>query len=411
MTDTSCKSRTILLIDQNAYFASVEQVCNPLLRGKPVIVCGQGRTIVTTASYEARAFGIKTGMTLPEARKLCPKVIPVVANVDKYIDTSHRIHKIFLEFTNKVEVFSIDECFLDVTDCLLYWGGAKKICLRIKELMLQRTGLKCSIGVGPNKIVSKIAAKMKKPDGLTIIMEPDIPKTFSILPVEKLQGVGIGGKISEKLKMLGIHTARQLGDASDQMLSAEFGIMGIFYKNIGRGRGDSEVKLYDAQGPVRSVGHSHTMANDTRDLDVIRSYLQMLCEKTATRMREYGLMGRTVCFYARYSDFNGFGKQRTMKHYFNHGTEILDVAWGIFKEVLPLKQPVRLVGVSITNVSKLTGQQTLFSDTQKNDKLMQVMDEINEKFGDSTIKPMSLLTAEKLGILERCGVISTRLIR
>jgi hypothetical protein len=100
-----------------------------------------------------------------------------------------------------------------------------------------------------------------------------------------------------------------------------------------------------------------------------------------------------------------------MKHYFNHGTEILDVAWGIFKEVLPLKQPVRLVGVSITNVSKLTGQQTLFSDTQKNDKLMQVMDEINEKFGDSTIKPMSLLTAEKLGILERCGVISTRLIR
>jgi DNA polymerase-4 len=187
--------------------------------------------------------------------------------------------------------------------------------------------------------------------------------------------------------------------------------MGIFYKNIGRGRGDSEVKLYDAQGPVRSVGHSHTMANDTRDLDVIRSYLQMLCEKTATRMREYGLMGRTVCFYARYSDFNGFGKQRTMKHYFNHGTEILDVAWGIFKEVLPLKQPVRLVGVSITNVSKLTGQQTLFSDTQKNDKLMQVMDEINEKFGDSTIKPMSLLTAEKLGILERCGVISTRLIR
>jgi DNA polymerase-4 len=403
--------RKILLVDMNAYFASVEQQCNPSLRGKPIVVCGEGRTIAVTASYEARAFGIKTGMTIPECRALCPAVIPVVGNLDKYVDTSLRIHKIMLDYTDKVEVFSIDECFLDVTEEEKFFGGAVEIAKKIKQRIKSELGLLCSVGVAPNKVVAKIAAKSKKPDGLTEVAPENVASFMENLPVEKLQGVGIGGQLSEKFKSLGIHTAKQLGDADVMTLTGHFGVLGRVYKNIGLGRDYSPVKSYHDKTPVKSVGHSHTLPKDTYDLDVIKSYMLMLCEKTASRLREYKLMGRTMFLMIRWGDFDMMGHRITMKHYFNAGTEMCENAWKIFERELPLKKPVRLIGLSISNLSACDKQQYLFDDMQKRQKLLEVMDEINIKYGGFTVKPVTLLTAEKYGIQKRCGIISTRLMK
>src|ERR1035437_1243370 len=300
---TGDKERKILLVDMNAYFASVEQQCNPELRGKPIVVCGEGRTIVTTASYEARRYGVKTGMNLYEAKRACPFVIPVIGNIDKYVSTSLQIHKILLEYTDRVEVFSIDECFMDLTDVERFWGGGEKIALRIKQSIKKQFGLTCSIGIAPNRVVAKIAGKYKKPDGLTILTAEEVPAFMAKLTVDQLQGVGLGNKVAQKLKYMGINTAKQLGEADADMLKARFGVMGRFYKNVGLGIDHTPVKSYSDEPPVKSVGHSHTLPEDTYDLSVVKSFLLMLSEKTAARLRGYKLTGRTVYLTVRFDDF------------------------------------------------------------------------------------------------------------
>ncbi|HRU39092.1 MAG TPA: DNA polymerase IV, partial [Candidatus Goldiibacteriota bacterium] len=389
--------RKILLVDMNAYFASVEQQCNPALRGRPIVVCGEGRTIAVTASYEARAFGIKTGMTIPECRRLCPHVIPVVGNLDKYIDTSLRIHKIMLDFTDRVEVFSIDECFMDVTEEEKFFGGAAEIAKKIKQRIKNELGLLCSVGIAPNKTVAKLAAKSKKPDGLTEVEPEAVASFMENLPVEKLQGVGIGRHLSEKFRSLGIFTAKQLGEADVMMLTGHFGVLGRTYRNIGLGRDFSPVKLYNDKAPVKSVGHSHTLPADTRDISVIKSYMLMLCEKTAARLREYGLMARTVFLMIRWDDFDMMAQRTTLKHYFNSGAEICENAWKIFERAMPLKKAVRLIGVSVSGLSACDKQQYIFEDMQKRQRMLLAMDEINQRYGGFTARPAALLTAEKYG--------------
>ncbi len=408
---TQSPERTIFLIDMNAYFASVEQNCNPSLRGKPIGVCGQGRTIITTASYEARAYGVKTGMTIPEARKLCPRLIPVVGNLDKYVDTSIRIHKILLDYTDKVEVFSIDECFMDLTTTEKLFGGGEKAAMEMKKRIKDELGLLCSIGIAPNKVVAKIAAKSKKPDGLVIVREADVPAFMENLPVSKLQGVGIGRQLERKFLSLGIDTAKKLGMADERMLKDNFGILGRMYKNIGLGKDSSDVKGYNYESPVKSVGHSHTLPADTMDISVIRSFLLMLSEKTAVRLREYKLLGRTAFLAVRFEDFEMHCSRATLHHYFNSGVELFEEAWKIFEKLMPLKKKVRLLGVSISNTATGHGQQYLFENMERKQKLMEVMDEINNKYGAFTLKPSSIIKAEKHGILERCGIMSTRLIK
>jgi DNA polymerase-4 len=401
--------KTILLIDMNSYFASVEQVCNPGLQNKPVVVCGRGRTVVVTASYEAREYGIKTGMTIPEAKKLCPSVVIVHANLDKYIDTSLKIHKIFLDFTDRVEVFSIDECFMDVTDVQDRFGGAENIARTIKQRLKNDFGLTCSIGIGPNKAIAKIAAKMKKPDGLIIVRQSDVKDFLKELPVEKMQGIGIGRQLSEKLKKIGINTAAELGGASSMLLTACFGIMGHVYKNIGLGIDYSPVKSYYDKPRVKSIGHSYTFPRDTKDIEVIKSYFLMLSEKVGVRLRDYKMSGKTICIFVKFFDFSHVMKRKTYQNYFNSGLEIFEKALEIFEtNLFPLSKKVRLAGVSVSGLSKITTQGYLLEEPQKTQNLIKTVDEINSKYGEFTIKPLSMKIAENFGILDRCGVLGSR---
>lgn len=403
--------RVILLVDMNAYFASVEQRSNPFLRGKPIIVCGEGRTVVTTASYEAREYGIRIGMTLPEAKKFCPGVIIVYGNPQKYIDTSLGIHRILLEFTDQVEVFSIDECFLDITYLSRHGSSPKEVSNKIKERLKDEFGLTCSIGIGPNKLIAKLASKMQKPDGLVEIRKEDIQDLFSRLPVEELQGVGVGNKLAEKLKSLGIGTAKELGEASISLLTAHFGIWGYHLKKMGKGEDDSRVVGYCEDEREKSIGHSYTFPKDTWDLAVIKSYLRMLSEKVGVRLREADLMGRTISLMVRHSDFNTFIRQHSLGYYIKAGFEIYSTAYKIFEGILPLKKAVRLLGVSISNLSVDEEQQLLFRSMEREKRLVEAVDMINEKYGQFTLKPSSLLIAERFGMEERCGMIGRYLVQ
>jgi DNA polymerase IV len=403
--------RTIFLIDMNSYFASIEQVSNPALRGKPIVVCGEGRTVVTTASYEARAYGVKTAMTLPEARKHCPHLIPVIANVDKYVDTSLKIHKIFLDFTEQVEVFSIDECFLDLTHLVKRGFTPRDIAVEIKKRIWDELHLKCSVGIGPNKVVAKLAAKMQKPDGLTEIRQEAVRGIFAGMKVEEFQGIGVGGRISERLRMLGLETGKQVSEASTDLLTYHFGVIGHYLKRAARGEDSSRVKKYSEEEPIKSVGHSHTLTSDTWDMNVVRGYLMMLCEKTGERLRKARLAGRTVSLYVRWADFDSFSKQYTLGHFIKTSYDIYRTAYKLFEGVMPLRKAVRLLGVSIGNVIADQKQQYLFEDMNKRELLANTVDELNKKYGSFTVKTTSVLVAEKFGILERCGLIGRYILK
>lgn len=387
--------RAIIHIDMNAYFASVEQRSNPNIQGKPVVVTGEGRSVVVTASYEARAYGIKTGMNVYEAQRLCPHAVVVYADFDKYISTSLKIHKILLNFTDRVEVFSIDECFMDVTGSVGLFGPPREIAMRIKEELKRELGLTCSVGIATNKLLAKLASDMQKPDGLVVIKPEEVQELLDKLPVEEL--CGIGEKMAQHLRGLGIKTAGELGRANIDMLVNYFGFIGYHLKEMGKGIDNSIVKRYEEKAEIKSIGHSYTLHFDTWDMEIVLSYLRLLSEMVGFRLRKYGMVGRTLSLTLRYSDFSTFIRQSNSGVALYNGWQIYEKAKRVLKGFLPLKKPVRLLGVSVSLLEKNPHQGHLFHEMGKFDKVAEAMDRINEKFGDFTIKPLSLLIAEKYG--------------
>ena len=209
--------RTVMHIDMNSFFASVEQAANPNLKGKPIIVTGsQQRTVVLTASYEARKFGVKTGMMLHEAKRLCPALIMVPADNRKYTHTSSQIMKMMQDYTPEVEVFSIDEAWLDVTHSLGIFGSAENIAYQIKSRIRHQFDITCSIGIAPNKLLARLASEMQKPDGLTIITPEDVSRILETMPIKEL--CGIGKKTERQLNLMGIRTCGELGRCDEQRL-------------------------------------------------------------------------------------------------------------------------------------------------------------------------------------------------
>ncbi len=209
----------------DAFFASVEQQANPHLRGRPIAVVGSGaRTVITTASYEARKFGVKTGMNIYEAKKACPHLIFVTGDNEKYTHTCKELTKIYNRFTPDMEVYSIDEAFLDITTTHHLFGGPETIGALIKKTIKDRFGINCTVGIGPNILIAKLASDISKPDGLRWIRPEDVPDVLEHLPVKELWG--IGSKITERLAALGIRTCGELGRASASLLRNRFGIIG-----------------------------------------------------------------------------------------------------------------------------------------------------------------------------------------
>ncbi|MBD3182804.1 DNA polymerase IV [Candidatus Poribacteria bacterium] len=383
-------SRAILHLDMDAYFASVEQVSNPFIRGKPVIITGVGeRTIVVTASYNARKYGIKTGMTVYQAKRLCPGVIRVPDNLEKYVYTTLKIREILIGFTDRVKMYSIDKFFMDLTRKIKKYNTPEDMLKEIKLRIKRETKLKCSCGLAPNKLLAKLGSNMEKPDGLVIIYPEKVMDILKKLPVDKLHGIGKSTGI--RLRQMGIAKASDLGNAPPDLLKSHFGFSGHILRLMGNGIDNSKVPCYWEHRKEKSIGHYHTLPFDTLDMDLIKACILMLCLRVTTRMRDKKRSAKTVALTVRYSDFTTFSRRKTVGYFMETMQGIYNICLKILESIGELTKPVRLLGVTLSGLAEGGRQLYLLDDLEKESRLNKAISEINDKFGDFTIKPASIL--------------------
>ena len=377
----------------DAFFASVEQRDNPALRGKPIAVTGGGeRTVITTSSYEARAYGVKTAMTTYEAKRLCPDIIFVVGNNRKYAEICTRLEEICRRFTPDIEIYSIDEVFLDITGSHHLFGGPETLARALKASAKDELGLTCTIGMGPNILIAKLASDLAKPDGLRWIEEEAVPSVLERLPVKKLWG--IGPRTEKKLRAMGITTCGDLGRAPLSSLTKTFGVVGAHLKAMGNGKLERPLET-DAPDP-KSIGHSITFPKDLWKREELTRCLLRLSERVGRRARRYGHKGKTITLTVRYKDFTTFTRQTTLPISTNDTREIYCAAIALL-DGIRLQKSVRLLGVSLSGLRNDGGQMLLFEEANRQRKaaLTKAVDTIKDKFGEHAVTLASTITQEE----------------
>ncbi|MDO8657180.1 MAG: hypothetical protein Q7K55_00455, partial [Candidatus Levybacteria bacterium] len=420
----------ILHIDMNSFFASVEQQANPKLRGKPIGVTGGDRlvrTVLCTASYEAKKRGVKTGMQIWEAKKICPDLIIIQSNHDKYLSVTTRFLNIFKDYTDKLEVFSIDEAFLEITpsviarsettkqslrlDCHASLRGlamTKNIAQEIKQRLKDEIGecITCSIGISYNKLMAKLAGSLKKPNGLVII--PDQKTAIQVLDKVELDDIcGIGSAIKNKLFNMGIRDFKTLRKVPKECLMASFKSYGEILYNMARGIDYSPIKTFFEKDEVKSVGHRYTIDHDTDNPEEIKQILLKLCELVGNRLRIKKLSGKTIhCWYRpALSNTSGVGfdspdvnlggksMQQTLISPTFNGLEIFKTAWDIFQSIWDGDR-IRMIGISVSNLKpSFPITLSLLPETKKRETMQKAVDKINNKYGDFTLQRAVLLTS------------------
>ena len=383
--------RIILHIDMDAFFASVEQRDNPALQGKPVAVIGTGeRTVIVTSSYEARSRGVKTGMAVAEGKKVCPELILVRAHHNKYTAICGQIVKIIYAFSPDLEVYSIDECFLDITGVRHFWEDVPALELggKIKQRIKGELGLSCSVGIAPNKLLAKLASSRHKPDGLFEIKEEDIAALLKGLPVEELWG--IGKRTKEVLNTVGIYTCAELACADPLLLRKRFGIWGECLREMGRGKDSSSVMPFGYEPKAHSIGHSMTLPYDIVTKEEILKHILELSDMVARRMRGEGFLGKTVTVVFRYNDFQTFSRQKKMAYAGDDTRKIYAYCLMIVKNT-PLEKPIRLLGVSVSGLERQQEELFLFEEDRRLKRLNKTLDFVNERFGSGALTLAALL--------------------
>src|SRR5690554_4031750 len=375
-------SLDIMHIDMDAFFASVEQLDNPDISGKQVIVGGLGkRGVVSTASYEARKYGVHSAMPMTEARKLCPEGIFISGRHKRYAELSGDIYQIFKNYTPLVEKVSIDEAFLDLKGCHRLFGNSVEIGKKIKKEIKNKTGLTASAGLAPNKFLAKLASDMDKPDGFFVIEEDRIAEILEPLSVNKMWGVG--KKATKVLKNKGISTVGQLKKLSLNELSAIFGKMGIQLYYLSRGIDNRSVSQDDE---IKSISHEETYSQDLKDREEIYQKLLSMAERVSRRMRKKGYKGNTIFIKIRYGDFTTLTRRTTLPKAINDTDSIYHTARELLKKDKLLRKPVRLLGIGVSSLKENQGTQlSLFSDNIGRDKLTRTIDHIKDRFGDRSI--------------------------
>ncbi len=374
----------------DAFFASVEERENPELAGKPVIVVGSAspRSVVCAANYEVRKYGVHSAMPFTQAMRLCPNAQVITAHPTIYRETSRHVFAICETFTDLIEISSIDECYMNMTPTAERFGGPIEAARALKNKILEAERLTCTIGIGSNKMLAKLAAGMKKPDGLSQITADDIDRIFASLPVSQLHG--IGEKTALRLESIGITTAAALGNANRATLRRMFGKYGDRLADMGRGIDESPVVPYYDSPPPRSISHEHTLDSNTRDTELLKRTLHYLSERVASRLRKKGLSARTVGLTLRFDNLQRITRSKTLVEATDDGLEIYHAVGELLDEALENPRPVRLIGVATGNLASGTSQQNLFDDTRKK-RLSVVVDALNEKMGKIAVKPASLV--------------------
>lgn len=391
--------REILHVDMDAYFASIEQRDVPFLKKKPLAVCHTDdadsvRGVVSTASYEAREWGLKSGISVLEAKKLCPYGIYLVANYEKYLFNTKKLYRLLKKFTDLVEVFSVDEFFLDVTDSSHLFGDVLRVALKIKERIHRELALPCSIGVGPNKLVAKMATEMAKPDGIAPISRDDLPDIFAPLAVDEIPG--IGGRIKRSLGALGIKTIGDLAQFPVENLRRRYGIRGEILHWAALGIDESPVKADGGGVIIKSFGHGSALGSGTSDLLKLKNVLLGLVEGVTKRMRREEYLGRTVNIGLCLARLFGRSRSRSLGYFTDKPRKVYKAAQELLEEEteLILKYPVTTIRVSVNNLTKKEkiNQPSLFDFLEdKETSLLEMLDRIEERYGQGTVTRASLL--------------------
>ncbi|MFO7599677.1 MAG: DNA polymerase IV [Candidatus Desulfacyla sp.] len=385
--------KSIIHLDMDAFYPAVEARDHPELKGKPVIVGGgRERGVVSSASYEARKFGVHSAQPMATAMRLCRHGIFLPVRMSRYKEVSRQIFEIFHSFTPLVEPLSIDEAFLDVTGLERLAGQPREIALKIKEKVLDETGLTVSAGVASSKFVAKIASDMDKPDGLTLVPSDRVREFLDPLPVDKMWGVG---KATQRiLTRLGVRTFQDLRQMPVAVVEKALGKHGAAMHFLAMGIDDREVV---PQHEPKSIGHEETFDKDILDPDQAKKEILSLAGKVARRMRRAGVRGQTISLKVKYADFTQITRAVTLSEPVDDSGEIYAASCHLLEKTEMGKRPVRLIGVSLSQLSSpdKETQLRLFDDDRASSKrkgLTMALDAICDKFGEKSILPATLVS-------------------
>lgn len=374
----------IFHIDLDAFFVSVEQALNPELKGKPVIVGGRPdrRGVVASASYEARAFGVRSAMPLAKAYRLCPQAIFLQGNFSHYQEASDKFMAILADFSPYLEPGGLDEAYLDITGCDIY-GSPHQIAVTLKERIRKELDLIASIGIASCKVVAKIASDMSKPDGLLEVPAGQEKQFLAPLPISKLPGVG--PKTEQALKNIGITTIGQLAAVPAESARRLLGDSGMALYRHANGIDNRKV---EARGEVKSISRETTFAEDTLDRRVLHAILRYLCERVGAELRQQNKQAKSVSLKLRYADFDTINRSHSSKEAFDSDDIIFATAAHLLDKALTRKQKlVRLVGVEVANLVSDAKQLYLFDyQAQRQERLDKAIDRIRKKYGFSSIQ-------------------------
>lgn len=374
----------------NSYFATVEQQANPMLRGKPVGVCAYLSTkgCIIAASVEAKKFGVKTGMRVVEAKRICPQIILLANDPDKYRFISQQIFSLLKKISDEIEIYSIDEAFINLTGLIKNFDQAKELAKKIKRIIKSEIGdyLTCSIGIASTRWLAKFASEENKPDGLTVVTKDDLQYIFKNRPLQ--HAWGIGQALAGRFGFLGIKDLYQLQHSNPTWLKQNFGWYGYYLWCHLNGITVEEVDSKRNQKP-KSIGHSYCLPKKTTDKKYLTGIMSKLTLRAASRMRSFGL--QTGRIYCGYSCVGGQGVSRSWKlsNYLYDSTDIIYQVLTLFNQ--PIKQSVNFLAVSLGDLVARSGQLSFFVDEVKKSSLNKAVDNINAKFGEFTLLPGSLL--------------------
>ena len=350
--DNAAGLRKIIHVDMDAFFASVEQRDNPDLRGKPVAVGGSsGRGVVAAASYEARRYGVRSAMPSVTAKRKCPDLIFVKSRFDAYREVSNQIRAIFDHFTPLVEPLSLDEAYLDVTEDRHGVGSATRIAELIRQRIREETQLTASAGVSYNKFLAKLASDQNKPDGICVIKPGQGAAFVQSLPVRRFHGIGPKG--AEKMARLGIETGADLAAKDAAWLRAHFGSFGEYLYRAARG---IDLRPVRSNRIRKSIGGERTFSEDIHDADELRATLERIVDIVWDRIADKQARGRTITLKLKYNDFQIATRARSLPQAVADKAEFARIAHIILEDELPLPMPIRLMGLTLSNLERDTAQ-------------------------------------------------------
>jgi DNA polymerase IV len=373
----------ILLIDMDAFYASIEQARRPELRGQPIIVGGaaERRGVVSTASYEARACGVHTAMPTAQALRLCPQAVFLSVDMQAYLAVQQTLLAIFGRFTDLVEPVSIDEAFLDVSGSRRLFGPPAKIAADIQRAIREEQQLSCSIGIGPTKLLAKLAAEQHKPGGIGTLTEDDVHGSLRALPVGKISG--IGPVTQRRLQAMGITTVGLLQDVGPSLLVAAFGDVADTLKKLAFGGPTDSVG--SGHAPPKSLGHEVTFASDIDDPELLRATLLDLGDAVVAGLRRQGYAARTVTLKLRYESFQTISRQVSLPVPVRSTRPVFEAARALLDAVDLRGRKVRLLGLSVSNLSA-AGSQLSLEDPWREIALDEAVDRVRVKYGARSLR-------------------------